>query len=173
MISARWFDPSKCFSIFSERTGDTFEDHGHRRLARQAALGPVGAQTNRGERALDGVGRAYMLPVLGGEVVERQQDVAVPGQAGRGLVVLRPVGFQEEVEGALGILPGFGHPDVLQAPLGFLLQTLGQLVQDVARLVNPAALLAGAWVDLAERLPEAERAVAERQLSDPFQGRAA
>ena len=43
-----------------------------------------------------------MLPVLGGEVVERQQDVAVLGQAGRGLVVLRPVGFQEEVEGALG-----------------------------------------------------------------------
>ena len=39
-------------------------------FTRQAALGPVGAQTNRGERALDGVGRAYMLPVLGGEVVE-------------------------------------------------------------------------------------------------------
>ena len=56
----------------------------------------------------------------------------------------------------------------LQAPLGFLLQTLGQLVQDVARLVNPAALLAGAWVDLAERLPEAERAVAERQLRTHF-----
>ncbi len=29
---------------------------------------------------------------------------------------------KEEVEGALGILPGFGHPDVLQAPLGFLLR---------------------------------------------------
>ena len=56
----------------------------------------------------------------------------------------------------------------MQAPLGFLLQTLGQLVQDVARLVNPAALLAGAWVDLAERLPEAERAVAERQLRTHF-----
>ena len=37
----------------------------------------------------------------------------------------------------------------------------------MARLVNPAAF-AGAWVDLAERLPEAERAVAERQLRTHF-----
>ena len=37
-----------------------------------------------------------------------------------------------------------------------------------ASACNPAALLAGAWVDLAERLPEAERAVAERQLRTHF-----
>ena len=39
----------------------------------------------------------------------------------------------------LGILPGFGHPDVLQAPLGFLLQTLGQLVQGLPVLWSSVA----------------------------------
>ena len=77
---------------------------------------------------------------------------------GRSLVVLRPVGRQEEVEGALGVVPGFGHPDVLQVLLGFLLQTLGQLVQDVARLVYPAALLAGAWVARQDRRREPDGA---------------
>ena len=84
-----------------------------------------GMRDEPGERALDGVGRAYIRARRGSGTFE----------AGRGLQAAT----------------GFGHPDVLQAPLGFLLQTLGQLVQDVARLVNPAALLAGAWVDLAER----------------------
>ena len=68
-----------------------------------------------------------MLPVLGGEVVERQQDVAVLGQAGRGLVVLRPVGFQEEVEGALGILPGSAIQMSCRRPLAFFCRPLGSL----------------------------------------------
>ena len=66
------------FSPFSLGALAQFEDHGHRRLARQAALGPVGAQTNRGERAFDRVGRSNMLPVLGGEVVESQKHVPMP-----------------------------------------------------------------------------------------------
>ena len=95
-----------------------------------------------------------MLPVLGGEVVESQKHVTVLGQACRGLGIFRPVGFQEEVEGALGILPGFGHPDVLHVLFGFLLQALGQFVQDVACLVHPATLLAGFSVSFSKRLPE-------------------
>ena len=51
-----------------------FEDHGPRRFARQAALGPESAQTNRGEHALDGANRPTMFPVLGEEVAEYQQD---------------------------------------------------------------------------------------------------
>src|SRR3954464_12934314 len=38
------------------------EDHRQRGLARQAALGLVGPQPDRGEGALDRVGRAHVLP---------------------------------------------------------------------------------------------------------------
>ena len=76
-----------------------------------------------------------MLPVLGGEVVESQKHVTVLGQACRGLGIFRPVGFQEEVEGALGILPGFGHPDVLHVLLG-----LGRPIQ-----TKTAAASLGGW----------------------------
>ena len=38
--------------------------------------------------------------------------------AGRGLFVLRSVGFHEEVEGGLRVVPGLGHPDILQVTLG-------------------------------------------------------
>ncbi len=57
-----------------------------------------------------------------------------------------------------------GHPDVLQCPLGLRLQALRQLVQDVRGFVHPAALLARRRPDLAERLPEAERAVGDGEL---------
>ena len=42
------------------------EDHRERSLAGQAALGLVGPQTHGRERALDRVGGADVLPVLGG-----------------------------------------------------------------------------------------------------------
>ena len=37
-----------------------------------------------GEHALNRVGRAQVVPVLGGVVKERQQRLGVPGQAGDG-----------------------------------------------------------------------------------------
>ena len=40
----------------------------------------------------------------------------------------------------------------------------GDLVQHVGGLVHPAALVTRAGIDLVERLPEAERAVADRDL---------
>ena len=73
------------------------------------------------EGALDRVGRAQVLPVLGGEVVEGEQHVAILRQAFDRLVVLRAVDFHESIEGGLGVLPGLGHPDVLQCPLGLCL----------------------------------------------------
>src|SRR5215468_3022241 len=44
------------------------------------------------------------------------------------------------------------------------MQALRQLVQDVGGLVHPAALLAGCRPHLAERLPEPERAISDRDL---------
>jgi len=56
------------------------------------------------------------------------------------------------------------HPDLLQRALGLGVQALRHLVQDVGGLVHPAALLAGCRPHLAERLPEPERAIGDRNL---------
>ena len=64
----------------------------------------------------------------------------------------------------LGPILGLGHPDVLQVPLGFGLEGFGQLVQNVAGLVQPAALFARRAVALAQGLPEAGRPVSDGQL---------
>lgn len=53
------------------------EDHGEARLSRAVSFGAAMPQSDRGERALDGIGRAQVTPVLGREVVEREQHVAV------------------------------------------------------------------------------------------------
>ncbi len=63
--------------------------------------------------------------MLGGEVVEGEQRLAVFGQALDGLVVLDAIGFDERIQGSLGGVPGLRHPDVLQCTLGFGLQALG------------------------------------------------
>jgi hypothetical protein len=65
-----------------------------------------------------------MLPVLGGEVVERQQCVAILDQALDRRVVLDTPAFEEGVERREGILLGLGRPDLLQRPLGFRLLAL-------------------------------------------------
>jgi hypothetical protein len=112
--------------------------------------------------------------VLGGEVVEGEQHVAILGQALDRLVVFRAVDFCERIEGGLGVLPGLGHPDVLKHSLGFALQTLRQPVEDVGGLVHPAALLARLGPHLGKRLPETERTVGDREFwphreSAPFE----
>ena len=108
--------------------------------------------------------RAQMLPVLGREVVESEQRVAILDQAFDRLVVFDAPGFDEGVERRERILLGLGHPDLLQRPLGFRVLALRQLVQDVGGLVHPAALAAGLGPHLLDRLPEAERAVGDREL---------
>ena len=59
-----------------------------------------------------------MLPVLGCEVVERQQRIAVLGQAIGSSLVFELVGFDKGFQGRNGILLGLGHPDLLQCALG-------------------------------------------------------
>ena len=140
------------------------EDHGERGLVGETSLGAHCAVADRRERAFDEVGRAQMLPVLGGEVVEGEQRVAILDQALDRLVVFDAPGFDEGVERGERILLGLGHPNLLQRPLGFRLLALGQLVQDVGGLVHPAALAARLRPHFLDRLPEAERAVGDREL---------
>ena len=78
--------------------------------AAPAIAGQVVERQHGGEGALDRVGRAQVLPVLGGELVEGQQAIPVLDQVVDGLVVLGAVGLEEEVEGGLGIGLGLGQP---------------------------------------------------------------
>ena len=82
------------------------EHHRQTRSTRAAAFCFSMPQSNCRERAFDGIGRAKVLPVLGREVVERQQHVAVLFQTFASRRELRTVLLQEVVEGLIGCLSG-------------------------------------------------------------------
>ena len=67
-----------------------------------------------GEDALNRIGRAQVIPVLGGEVEERQQSPGVPGQAGDGGCISGPVCLREDRDGRKGRRLRSGMVDVLQ-----------------------------------------------------------
>jgi hypothetical protein len=71
------------------------EDRGERGLVREAALRSDRPVAHSREGAFDRVGRAQALPMLGGEGVEGEQSVAIPGRTIDGLLVFRAVGFGE------------------------------------------------------------------------------
>ena len=83
-------------------------DHREHGLSGDAAFGSRASMADRGEGRLDDVGGSKVRPVGGGEVVEREQLVAVASQAGGGLGGLVVVPFEPLVEGALGLRPGLG-----------------------------------------------------------------
>src|SRR5262245_15645662 len=105
-----------------------------------------------------------MFPVLGREVVEGEQGIAIFDQALDRLVVFYAPDFDEGVERRQRVALGLSHPDLLQRPLRLGVLGVGQLVEDVGRLVHPAALPAGLRPHFLDRLPEAERAVGNREL---------
>src|SRR5262245_16019666 len=105
-----------------------------------------------------------MFPVLGREVVEGEQRLAVLDQALDRLVVFGAPGLDQGVERRTCILLGLGHPDFLQRALGFRLLAVRQLVEHVGALVHPAALAEGLGPYLLDRPPEAERAIGDREL---------
>src|SRR6266851_5952692 len=105
-----------------------------------------------------------MFPMLGGEVVEGEQWLAVLAETLDSLLVLDAIGFDKPIECSLGVLPGLRHPDVLQCTLGLCLQALWQLVQDIRRFVHPTALRTRLRPHLIDRLPEAERPVGDGEL---------
>ncbi len=102
--------------------------------------------------------------MLGREVVEGQQLVAIPEQAFGGLWVFRLEGFDEQIECVKRVRSRFRLPDVMQRLLGLGLGSFGKVVEHVAGLVNPAALLTGAWVDLLQGGPEPHCAVADGEF---------
>ena len=53
---------------------------------------------HRGKDALDRIRRAQMIPMLGREIEEGQQRIAIPGQAGHGLFVFGAVFVFEPVQ---------------------------------------------------------------------------
>ena len=102
--------------------------------------------------------------MLGREVVEGEQRLAVLLQALGRLVVLDLVALDERVECGFGVGLRLRHPDLLQSPLGLPLLAYGEFVEDVGGLVHPAALLARLGPNFAERFPEAKRAIGDGQL---------
>ena len=74
------------------------EDHREASGARAVALGAAMPQADGGERAFDRVGGSQVDPVLGREVVEGEQHVAILRQALGGLGILGLVGLQEQIE---------------------------------------------------------------------------
>src|SRR5688500_8281032 len=93
------------------------EDHGERGLVGEAALRPGGSMPDGGKRALDWIGGAQVLPMLGGEVIEREQRIAILDEAFDGLFVFEAVGRDERIACGLSVHPGLGHPDVLECAL--------------------------------------------------------
>jgi len=97
-------------------------------------LGVRGVMMDRGKGAFDRVAGADMLPVLGREIIEGEQDFPILGQTIGGLVVLRPVLGKKTIEGLLGIITTLDHPDLFEARLGSGLHGLGELVEDFITL---------------------------------------
>ena len=102
--------------------------------------------------------------MLGGEVVEGEQRLAVFRQALDSFLILDAVRFDKPIECGLGVLLGLRHPDILQFPLGLCLQALWQPVQDIRRFVHPTALCSRLRPHLIDRLPEAERPIGDGEL---------
>src|ERR1700759_3924629 len=105
-----------------------------------------------------------MIPVLGREVEEGEQSFPVLGQAGDRLLVLGTVFLGEHVDRGLRDCAGRCSINLSKVCLHVELDREGDLVEHVGGLVNPTPLVSGARIDLIDGLPEAERAVAYRDV---------
>ena len=166
------------------------EQHGRRFRVGQRALG-LNPALELPVQAFDGVGGPQGLPLPRWIAQEGEQPLLCLFQAVRHAPASEPPLGHEglarlaHVLGVLGVhhvgvvgldlvvqfLRRMGHPNFLEVALGFALYALGQLVEHVGGLVDPAALLAGVAVDLAQGFPEAERAVAGGKLGATPSGR--
>ena len=67
------------------------------------------------------------------------------------------------VEGATGLVPRLGHPDLLHRCLGFGLHALGQVVEYVSHFMDPTALRDRIGENFFRGRPESQCSVAHRQ----------
>ncbi len=102
--------------------------------------------------------------MLGREVEEGQERVAVLGQAFHSLGIFGAVFLGEDRDGGLGARPVRRVSHLAKVRLHVRLHRLRHLVQDVGDLMHPATLMPGSGEDLVERLPEAHGAVADGDL---------
>src|SRR2546430_10521092 len=77
-----------------------------------------------------------MYPVLGGEVVERQEFVEVVGDFGDGFAEFGAVGQFERRDGPAGVVAVLGVPDLGEGPFRTRVRRLRQRRQHVADLVE-------------------------------------
>src|SRR5580692_7263845 len=105
-----------------------------------------------------------MVPMLGREVEESEESFPVLYHAGDSLLVFGAVFVSEHVDGGLGGGAGRRSVNLSKVCLHVDLDREGDLVQHVGGLVNPTPLVSGARIDLIDGLPEAERAVAYRDV---------
>ncbi len=104
------------------------------------------------------------FPVFGGEVVEREQRVAILRQAIDGLVVFGAVALDEGIQTMTASFFVSAIQISCSARSGLVCRFFGSLFRTFAVLWHPAALLACRRPHLAKRLPEAERAIRRRQV---------
>jgi len=107
--------------------------------------------------------------MFGREVVERQQRFAILRQAFDRLVVLRPVFLGEDIDRHLGLSPVRRQVNLAQVLLHVRLHRQRDLVQHVRRLMHPTPLVPCSWKYLVDRLPEAERTVADGNFRGDLQ----
>lgn len=115
--------------------------HRERGLLRPGTLRDLGPELDGREAALDRVGGPEVAPVLGGEVVERQQLGLVIGDLLDGLGELRAVLPGERLDRGCRVLAVLGVVDVLDGLLGCELGRLWEAVEAVGCFVNPASLV--------------------------------
>src|SRR3977135_3561468 len=105
-----------------------------------------------------------MVPVISGKVEKRQQCFAILDQAFDGLVVFRRVFLGEWRNRRLRGRQVRRQPDFVQVLVRIGLNGFWKLVENVQRLVQPAALVTRRREGLVESFPEAERAIADGDL---------
>ncbi len=112
--------------------------------------------------------------MLGGEVVEGQQFLAVLDQAYSGLGVFCLESLGEQIECLVRICARLGLPYVVQHLLRLGLGALREIIQNVPRLMHPAALLVGCGENFLQSRPEPHGPVTGRQFwgakTTAFQG---
>ena len=110
----------------------------------------------------------HVLPVFSWKIKEGQQLLTVFHQFGDCLPVIHTTGFNEEVEGCVGLLFRLGHPDVLQVRPNLFVDGPWHGPQHVRCLVDPESLLTGLGVNITQSSPEPGRAIADGQFRPRF-----
>ena len=95
---------------------------------------------------------------------ERQHHGVFFDQAGDGPGVFGRIVLGEDHHRGFGARAVFGQPDFAQIPMRVRLKGLRQLVEHVQGLVLPTPLVAGRGKGFVQGLPEAKRAVANRDI---------